>query len=237
MIVISRMAGQKILLVVVIASMHAFLLDARRLRVARQSIVSNLKGSMNRATTDSTASCSPHQHQVKYYNGLYSNNAASNFNGNILYYALKAVETENNMTGPVVTAKDNATVASITDQSRFTPAGMDTTNRVVCAKILKEMDEVANTISSTALCGWDYVCDYRADRFPNYLFKARCKTARCNGNCGPHNKHNMCQSHGIHVTVLEMRGNCEEWVWGQELLPIACTCTNDVMMKAESMSG
>ena len=233
----SRISRQKILLVVVIVSMQACLLDARRLRVVRQSIVSNLKGNMQGATTDSTASCSPHKHQIKYYNGLYSSSAANNFNGNILYYALKAVETHNNMTGSVVTAEDNATIANITDQSRFTPAGMDTANKAVCAKLLKEMDEVASSISSTALCGWDYFCDYKADRFPNYLFKARCKTIKCNGNCGPHNKHNVCQSHGIHVTVLEMRGNCEEWVWGQELLPIACTCTNDVMMKAESMSG
>ena len=144
------------------------------------------------------------------------------------------MQAEQNRSESTTTAEeDNAIVTSIADQSRFTPAGMDTANKVVCARVLQQLDAEANTISNTALCGWDYVCDYKADRFPNYLFKARCRTSRCSGNCNQEsNNHNMCQSHGIHVTVLEMGGNCEEWVWGQELLPIACTCTNDVMMNA-----
>ena len=177
---------------------------------------------------------SPKLHQLKYYNRLYRlrNKAAKGFNGSTLYYAIKAART------PLPAAEDIPVIANITDQSRFTPAGMDTANKIICAKILQEMDTEARLFSNTALCGWDYICDYKADRFPNYLFKARCKTLKCNGNCSRlYNKHNMCQSHGIHVTVLQMRGNCGEWVWGQELLPLACTCTNDVMMKAESMSG
>ena len=231
---------QNILLLVVIVSMQACLLDARSLRIAsRQTVVSNSKDNRNMrlATTDPTT-CSPHQHQIKYYNKLYGSNPANSFNGNILYYALKAVEAERNRTKPTVTPDENKTIASITDKSRFTPANMELANKAVCAKLLQEMDAEASLFSSTALCAWDYICDYKADRFPNYLFKARCKTARCNGNCNKdNNRHNMCQSHGIHATVLEMRGNCGEWVWGQELLPLACTCTNDVMMRAESMSG
>ena len=55
--------------------------------------------------------------------------------------------------------------------------------------------------------------------------------ARCSGNCNQeNNSNNWCLSHGIHVTVLQMIGNCGEWVWGQQLLPIACTCTRDVIM-------
>ena len=221
-------------LIVVVLMQAAYLLDARMIR---QSTISNGKGNMQTATTDSSSSCSPHQHQIKYYNKLYSSSAANSFNGNILYYALKAVDTHNNRTTSVITAEDNATIANITDLSRFAPAGMELANKVVCAKLLQEMDVEGKLISKTALCGWEYICDYKADRFPSYLFKARCKSAECNGNCGPHNKHNMCQSHGIHVTVLEMRDNCAEWVWGQELLPLACTCTSDVIMEAESMSG
>ena len=54
----------------------------------------------------------------------------------------------------------------------------------------------------------------------------------CSGNCSSEdNRHSMCQSHDIDMTVLQMR-KCGEWVWGQELLPIACTCTDDVLMKA-----
>ena len=129
-------------------------------------------------------------------------------------------------------AEDNAIIANITDHSRFTPAGMETVNKVICAQILHELDAEGRAISNTAVCAWDYICDYKADRFPNYLFKARCKTSMCSGNCSPEDKrHNMCQSHGIHVTVLQMRENCGEWVWGQEFLPIAFTCTRDVMMK------
>ena len=216
--------------------MQACWLDARKLKIVGKSPIVNLNGNMDTVTTDSASSCTPHQHQLKYYKEMYSSSAANNFNGNIMYYALRAVEAHNNRTEPTVTAEDNATIANITDHSRFIPAGMELANKVICAKLLQEIDKVSDLISKTALCAWDYTCNYRADRFPNYLFKARCKTATCNGDCGPHNRHNMCQSHGIHVTVLEKRDNCEEWVWGQELLQLACTCTNDVMMKAESTS-
>ena len=230
------MSGQYVLIFIMILLMQSCLVDAKRLSIAKQSSIGKFNGSMYTATTDSASSCAPHQHQLKYYNKLYSSSAANTFNGNIMYYALRAVEAHNNRTEPTVTAEDNATIANITDHSRFQPAGMELANKVICAKILQEIDVEASSISKTALCAWDYVCDYRANRFPNYLFKARCITTTCNGNCGPHNnRHNMCQSHGIHVTVLEMRDNCEEWVWGQEFLPLACTCTNDIMMKAESM--
>ena len=187
------------------------------------------------------SSCAPEQYQLEYYNELYSTSAINSFSGNAFYYTLKAMETHNNRSesaanSAVITAekeaKGNVIIANITDHSRFTPAGMETANKVVCAQILHELDAEASAISSTAVCPWDYICDYKADRFPNYLFKARCKTSMCSGNCGPKNsRHNMCQSHGIHLTVLQMRGKCGEWVWGQELLPIACTCTRDVMMK------
>ena len=143
------------------------------------------------------------------------------------------MEAHNNRTVSTTTAaEDNAVIASISDQSRFTPAGMETANKVVCAQILQELDAAASVISNTAVCPWNYACDYRADRYPHYLLKATCRTSICSGNCSPEDiRHNTCQSHGVHVTVLQMR-NCREWAWGQELLPIACTCTNDAMMNA-----
>ena len=124
-----------------------------------------------------------------------------------------------------VTAENKAIVANISDHSRFSPAGMEAANKIVCAKVLQGIDVEVGLSASTALCDWDYVCDYRADRFPNYLFKARCKTLRCKGSCSQYNnKHNVCQSSGIHVAILEMRSNCEDWVWGQELIPLTCHC-------------
>ena len=249
------MLSQKSLPFILFVLMQACsLVDARRLRVAVQpALVSSLHNNEFHAHTDPTPTtsdngdptntippsnnpptCSPHQHQLKYYNGLYSTNT---FNGNILYYALKAVETHKNMTVPVpVTAEDNETIANITDQSRFIPAGMELVSKVVCAKILQEIDRETSLFSNTALCAWDYVCDYEADRYPHYLFKARCKTSKCNVTCSQ-DKHHICQSHGIHVTVLEKR-QCKEWVWGQDLLPLACTCTSEAIMKAEDgMTG
>ena len=235
------MSGQ--LITILIVSLQVCLLHGRSLRIAeRFAAESNDDGIdvQKRATTHSEeaiavdSSCSPDRNQLEYYNGLYSINATNNgINGNTLYYALRAIETHKNRTELVTTTdEDNATISSIGDPSRFTPAGMETANKVICAKILQEMDEAASVISSTALCPWDYICDYKVDRFPNYLFKARCRTSRCSGDCSQENNiHNMCQSHGIHVNVLQMRGNCGEWVWGQELLPIACTCITDVMMK------
>jgi len=257
------MSKQKKLLLIarliVIVSVQACLIDARRLRVAGKSaIVHNLDTNdldPSVATTDSTTttasvdpntvptsnmpsdSCSPDKNQLKYYSGLYSSNVANSFNGNILYYALKAVDIHNR-SNSTITEEDRVAIANISDHNRFTPAGMETANKAVCAKILQEMDEEASLFSTTALCAWDYICDYKADRYPHYLFKARCKTSKCNGNCNQStNKHNVCESHGIHVTILEKRENCNEWVWGQDLLPLACTCTNDLMMKAENMSG
>ena len=223
------------------ALLQACLLDARSLRGPRQSTPS--EGSFNEndidyeimepTTNTSDSLCLPSEDQLQVYSQLHSTTAINGLGGNTLYYAIRAMEAHYNRTVSTTTAaEDNAAIASISDQSRFTPAGMETTNKVVCAQILQELDAAASVISNTAVCPWDYVCDYRADRYPHYLFKTRCKTSICSGNCSPEdNRYNMCQSHGFHVTVLQMR-NCGEWVWGQELLPIACTCTNDVMMSA-----
>ena len=192
----------------------------------------------NRAARDSevkVALCLPDQYQMDYYSELYTTNVVNSFSGNALHHALRAMEADKNRseaTTTATTAEEDKIITSNTDQTRFTPAGMDIANKVICANILKDMDAEASEISDTALCGWDYVCDYKPDRYPNYLFKARCKTARCKRSCSQEkNQHNICQSHGIHVNILQMRENCEEWVWGQELVPIACTCTIDVMQK------
>ena len=231
------MSKYKYLVLIVTISLQVCLLQAKNLRVTKQSVIvrnfrSNDQSDSKSETASANSSCSPFQHQLDHYNELYGANVANSFNGNTLHYALKAVEIHDNITESVVTVEDNAVVETITDQSRFTPAGMESANKVVCAKILQEMDAVTSSISSTALCGWDYICDYKPGRFPNYLFKARCKTAKCSSNCSQEsNSHNMCQSHGIRITVLEIRGNCEAWVWGQELLPLACTCINNLMMK------
>ena len=214
--------------------MQVCLLNAKSLRIARQSSSTIINGEPG-VGVDAVSLCSPDQSQMEYYNELYSTNAANSFSGNAMHHALRAMEADQNRTDSTTNtaedaAADNAIIANITDQSRFTPAGMDTANKVVCARILQQMDVAASVIIQTALCGWDYVCDYKPDRFPKYLFKARCKTPRCKSNCSQENNHhNRCQSHAITVTVLQMIGNCEEWVWGQELLPIACTCTPDAM--------
>ena len=233
------MSGQIASLLIVIMIMQTYPSEAESFRAIRRrsqaaAIVDAFGGNIN-------SSCAPEQYQLEYYNELYSTSAINSFSGNAFYYTLKATEIHKNRSESVANsavitaeeeAEDNAIIDNITDHSRFTPAGMETANKVVCAQILHELDAEASAISNTAVCPWDYICDYKADRFPNYLLKARCKTSMCSGNCGPKDsRHNMCQSHGIHVTVLQMRGKCGEWVWGQELIPIACTCTRDVMMK------
>ena len=231
------MSGNKISFLIFVMWAQVYLLHARSLGSARPSSSARTLGRKDeskRSPGAVTSSCSPSQDQLEYYNQMHSSTAAVNgLSGNTLYYTHRAMEDHNNRTVSMnTTVEDNAIIANITDQNRFTPAGMETANKVVCAQILHELDAATSVISSTAVCPWDYICDYRADRYPHYLFKARCKTSVCSGNCSPEdNRHNMCQSHGIHVTVLQMR-NCGEWVWGEELLPIACTCTNNVMMNA-----
>jgi len=65
-----------------------------------------------------------------------------------------------------VTAENKAIVANISDHSRFSPAGMEAANKIVCAKVFQEIDVEVGLSASTALCHWDYICNYRADRFP-----------------------------------------------------------------------
>ena len=230
------MSGKTVLLITVIVSVQACLLHAKSLKGVRQSaeMISSFGGNdqhrldkRNLRSVDS--SCSPNQDQLEQYGQLHSAAEINGLSGNTMYYALRSVEAHNNRSVSVTTAEeDNAIISNITDQTRFAPSGMETANKVICAKILQEMDEVASVISNTAVCPWIYYCDYKADRFPNYLFKARCRTARCSGDCSQEDSiHNTCQAHGIHVTVLQMSGNCEEWLPSQVLLPIACTCEND----------
>ena len=219
------MDRSKTFLAILIMLLQAFLLHGKTFRITERSL--------NASNASDTLSCSPNQQQMDYYEELYNGiDVANSFNGNIMYYALKSIRINENSTEQRVTAEDNATIANITDHSRLTPAGMELANKVICAKVLQEMDRETTIISNTALCPWEYICDYKEDRYPHYLFKARCESANCI-NCNQENRrHNMCQSHGIHVTVLQMKNSCEEWVWGQELVPIACTCVNDFMMKA-----
>ena len=225
----------KLVTFLVVALLQASLLQSKSLRNPRLSNFGSADQQTKKQSTSAGPSCSPNQDQLDLYSQLHSTTEVNGLSGNKLYYTLRAMETHNNRTVSVATAADDSIIANISDQSRFTPAGMGTTNKVVCAQILQELDAAASVISNTAVCPWDYICEYKADRYPHYLFKARCKTSVCSGNCSPEDKrHNMCQSHGIHVTVLQMR-NCGEWVWGEEVLPIACTCTNNVMLNAKGM--
>ena len=232
------MLRQKILVIVVIALMQTSFLHAKSLGIAQKPAVVDEKltsgnqpvtHSTKRTASASSSTCSPTQDQLEQYGQLYNANAVSTFGGNLLYYALRAMQVhQSRLTGPATTAEeDNAVIASITDQNRFTPAGMETANRAICAKILQELDTEANLISKTALCAWDYYCDYRADRFPSYIFKARCRTKMYNGNCSQNNNgHGRCISHAKNMNVLEMRGSCGEWGLGYEVVQVACTCTS-----------
>ena len=220
-------------LLVMVLFVQAFLVHSKSLRaVMDSSTAASNQPKSNSSLTKRAAggsSCSPSTSQQQYFNRLYSESRSiSSSNGNTMHYALRALQAERSRTAStIITPQDNKLISSIKDQSRFIPAGMDSANKVVCAKILRELDGVANSISKTALCGWDYVCNFKADRFPNYLFKARCKTPKCNIKCNQGSSiHNGCQSHGIYVTVLFKKGSCTEWDWGQELLPIACTCAS-----------
>ena len=229
---------EKTVAFLVVVLLQASLLQSKSLKKPKRSL-GGFDGDGQQISEQSASaelSCSPNQDQLDFYSQLHNIAAVNGSSRNTLYYTLRAIETHNNRTVSLSAAvEDDAFVANITDETRFTPAGMETTNKVVCAQILQELEATASVISNTAVCPWDYICDYKAGRYPHYLFKARCKTSVCSGNCSPEDKrHNTCQSHGIHVTVLQMR-NCGEWVWGEELLPIACTCTNDVMMNAKGM--
>ena len=215
-------------LLIVTVLVQAFLLHGKSMgATTRQGAIEN------GFNINTHSSCSPKQYQLKYINKLYGTNTVNSFSGNTFYYSFKAMEIHKNRTGSTTTTmeEDNIVIANISDQSRFIPVGMDTANKVVCAQILQELDAKTSAIFNTVLCHWDYICDYKVDRYPYYLFKARCKTSMCSGNYNPKfNRHNMCQSHGIFKTILQMR-NCEEWVWDKELLPTACRCASDVTMK------
>ena len=221
----------KIVSFLVVALLQASLLQSKSLRNPRQSF-SGIGGDPSQQMTEQSAgadsACSPSQDQLESYSQLHGATAINGLNGNTLYYTLRAMEAHNNRTVSTIdTAEDNVVIANISDHTRLTPAGMETANKVVCAQILHELDAEASVISNTAVCPWDYICEYKADRYPNYLFKARCKTDMCSGNCSPEDKrHNVCQIHGIQVPILKM-SSCREWGLDEELLPIACTCSNN----------
>ena len=220
----------------IVALLQASLLQSKSLRNPRQSLGrfgSDPDQQMTEQSAGANSSCSPNQDQLESYSQLQSATAINSLSGSTLYYTLRAMEAHDNRTVSTTTAaEDNAIIANISDRTRLTPAGMETANKVVCVQILHELDVEASLISNTAVCPWVYICDYKADRYPNYLFKARCETDICSGNCSPEDKkHNACQIHGIYVPVLQM-SSCREWVPGEELLPIACTCTNNAKRNA-----
>jgi len=197
-------------------------LEARLLRVTRQAVVSgNPDGNgvsstatdtPDTATTQSARpgntvppeppSCQPNHHQLKYYSGLYNaRGVMTNFNGNILYYALKVMDMHNTSNSSTSEEQPDPAI----DHSRYSP-DMPTKSQVICGKMLAEMDSESRLFSKTALCEWEYICDYKADQFLHYLFHARCTTDKCKGNCnGEHSHSNFCQAHGIHVAVLEKK--------------------------------
>ena len=153
------MSGLNILILisVIISVLQVHLLHAKSLGIQiQQSATADhpeirvTHSSTTKRTVDT--SCTPDVNQLEYFNQLHNGTTpVSSFSGNTMYYALRAMR---NQTGTATaTAGDEAIIANITDPTRFTPAGMDTANRVVCARALQELDAVANSISNTALCG------------------------------------------------------------------------------------
>ena len=133
---------------IITASLQAYLLHAKSLSITTRQSVNE-----DDFNSNADSSCSHEQYQLEYYNELYSTNAVNSFSGNAFYYTFKAMNVHKNITGlPTTTTADHAVIANITDQNRFTPAGMETANKVVCAQILQELDTEASAISNTALC-------------------------------------------------------------------------------------
>ena len=172
------------ILALLVVLLQASLVQSKSLRKPRQGL-GGLGG--NRQTSEQStgadSSCSPNQDQLDFYSQLRSTAAVNGLSGNTLHYNLRAMEAHNNRTVSVTTAaEDNAVITNITDESRFIPAGMETTNKVVCAQILQELDAAASVISNKAVCPWDYICDYKADRYPHYYFiqsKMYCNNELC----------------------------------------------------------
>ena len=224
----------KIVSFLIVALLQASLLQSKSLRKPRQGL-GGFGGDqqMTEESASAETSCSPTQDQLESYSQVHNAAALNGLSGNTMYYAIRAMEAHNNRTVSTTnTAQDDAIIANISDHTRLTPAGMETANKVICAQMLHELDAEASVISNTAVCPWVYTCDYKEDRYPHYLFKARCATDICSGSCSPEDqRHNACQSHGIHVTVLQMR-SCGEWESNEELLPIACTCASNANKNA-----
>ena len=218
------------------------LLEAKLLGVTRQAADNPDDNGVSNTTTNTPdtpttrnntvppepPSCQPNHHQFEYYSELYNaRSVTTNFNGNNLYYALKAMDIHNASNSSTSEEQPDQAI----DHSRYSP-DIPTKSQVICSKMLAEMDSESRLFSKTALCEWEYICDYKTNRFPHYLFHARCTTDECKGNCnGEHSHSNFCQAHGIHVAVLEKRSDCDDWVWGQEMLKLACTCTNKLLMQ------
>jgi len=81
-------------------------------------------------------SCQPNHHQLKYYSGLYNTHSVTtNFNCNILYYVLKAMDVHN--TSNSFTSEEQPDPAI--DYSRYSPH-VPTKSQVICSKMLADID-------------------------------------------------------------------------------------------------
>jgi len=156
------LSEQNVLLVAVIILMQVFLLQAKSLRIAKGSQFTgdhdqseDIMNVTKRTTDSSCSSADINRDQLEVLLQLYSGTGSvSNFNGNTMNYALRAEQSRSEPT-----VEDNELITNFDNLNRFTPAGMDLANKVVCARTLQELDAEANSISNTALCGWDYYCD------------------------------------------------------------------------------
>ena len=108
-----------------------------------------------------------------------------------------------------------------------------------CNEMTRLLNNVAPSINSS--CPWEYTCEYKQNRFPQYLIQANCLKSFCEG-CSSDDSTNepgKCSPVEIPLSVYECTNDVNvvgslpvihtkgEWI--KERVRVACQCNHNVV--------
>jgi len=85
-----------------------------------------------------------------------------------------------------------------------------------------DINNVNNEISPASLCPWSYELEHDINRYPQYMYQAKCNTTTCNGYSG--SKTCMCTPISYPMPVMK-RQSCNPATGMQSWSPISFTVT------------
>ena len=109
-----------------------------------------------------------------------------------------------------------------------------------CKEMTRKLNSVAPSTNSS--CPWEYTCEFKANRFPQYIIQANCLKTHCAG-CSEDGSREpgVCEAVEIPLTVYECSNEDQygsqlgsigintggEWI--KEHVRVACQCEHNVI--------